>query len=675
LTQNEYDELGQLIRKRVAGTDVIGEASLQKVDYLYNIRGWLTNINHVDKLTPGSDPTDLFAFKISYNEVTNDLAGKIEPLFNGNISETFWKTAMDNIKRNYGYQYDALNRLTGSIYQKNGLETNSYNEFPTYDKNGNITTMYRTGYQDESDQVMPFEIDKLVYGYASNSNKLLSVHDHSHSTNGFKDGNVKDNDYEYDAYGNMILDRNKNIESITYNHLNLPTEIDFGDSGIIYYIYNAIGVKVGKTFTTNYMQQGTVVSKTDYLGGFQYLTPPSGAGGPQFFPTAEGYVKVTDGGKFNYVYNYTDHLGNIRVSYSLNPADGELKILEENHYYPFGLKHSNYNVEIADFDKDETGIFAILKLVERKDYQYKYNGQEWQDELGLNVTAMDYRQYDNALGRFNSIDALSEMQYSHTPYHFGYNNPVFWADPTGLISEEAIAGMWNATADGTNSYWYNSGSGMTSDDLGGGTGGNVDFGTGEFTGFESLGNVNIVRNNRGDSSFIGQLTSHIYSQGKYYDSFRAQNRTKAHDDVQEYFGMLGAIDPFGIIDGFNALGYGLRGQKANAAVAAIAILPFGVLAKGAKLWSKTKKMSSVQNAYGHFKKHGAEFPEFYNAKQYVEGTISFLHNSPSGTLMKVRGGDILKYHPATNTFGVITSEGVPKTMFRPDDGMDYWLKQ
>jgi RHS repeat-associated protein len=371
----------------------------------------------------------------------------------------------------------------------------------------------------------------------------------------------------------MTVDRNKNIESITYNHLNLPTKIDFGSRGIIYYIYNAPGVKIGKQVRAPEIQD-----QTDYLSGFQYKN-----GELQFFPTAEGYVNVTDGGKFNYVYNYTDHLGNIRVSYTLNPADGQLKILEENHYYPFGLKHNNYNVDKVHFEKDETGFFAILKPVDRSDYQYKYNGKEYQDELGLNMTAMDWRQYDNALGRFNGMDALSEMQYSHTPYHFGYNNPVFWADPTGLISEEAIAGMWNATADGTNSYWYNSGSGMTSDDLGGGTGGNVDFGTGEFTGFESLGNVNIVRNNRGDSSFIGQLTSHIYSQGKYYDSFRAQNRTKAHDDVQEYFGMLGAIDPFGIIDGFNALGYGLRGQKANAAVAAIAILPFGDLAKLVKI--------------------------------------------------------------------------------------------
>jgi RHS repeat-associated protein len=147
---------------------------------------------------------------------------------------------------------------------------------------------------------------------------------------------------------------------------------------------------------------------------------------------------VTDGGKFNYVYNYTDHLGNIRVSYSLNPADGELKILEENHYYPFGLKHSNYNVEIADFDKDETGIFAILKPVERKDYQYKYNGKEFQDELGLNLYDYGARNYDAAIGRWMNIDPLAEKMRRHSPYNYAFNNPLRFTDPDGMLPEDKV---------------------------------------------------------------------------------------------------------------------------------------------------------------------------------------------------------------------------------------------
>jgi RHS repeat-associated protein len=68
-------------------------------------------------------------------------------------------------------------------------------------------------------------------------------------------------------------------------------------------------------------------------------------------------------------------------------------------------------------------------------YQYKYNGKEYQDELGLNVTAMDFRQYDSTIGRFTSIDLLSEIFHEHTPYHFTLNNPVYFSDPTGLCPD------------------------------------------------------------------------------------------------------------------------------------------------------------------------------------------------------------------------------------------------
>ena len=67
------------------------------------------------------------------------------------------------------------------------------------------------------------------------------------------------------------------------------------------------------------------------------------------------------------------------------------------------------------------------------EYEYKYNGKELQDELGLNVTAMDYRQYDNALGRFSTLDSMAELKYDTSPYRFGFNNPVVWNDPSGLF--------------------------------------------------------------------------------------------------------------------------------------------------------------------------------------------------------------------------------------------------
>ena len=95
-----------------------------------------------------------------------------------------------------------------------------------------------------------------------------------------------------------------------------------------------------------------------------------------------------------------------------------------------------------------------------------------------------------------------------------------------------------------------------------------------------------------------------------------------------------------------------------------------------KIWSDKKNTTSVENAYGHWQKHGAEFPEYKNAKQYVEAAHKFVTNPPDGTLTKTRpNGDTLYYNPSSNTFGIKMSDGSPRTMFKPDVGMDYWNKQ
>src|SRR5690606_13766408 len=72
-------------------------------------------------------------------------------------------------------------------------------------------------------------------------------------------------DYEYDANGNMIKDRNKGISNITYNHLNLPTQIEFeGKNNKITYLYNSVGQKLKKT-----MVYSDSIKGVDYLDGFQ----------------------------------------------------------------------------------------------------------------------------------------------------------------------------------------------------------------------------------------------------------------------------------------------------------------------------------------------------------------------------------------------------------------------
>jgi RHS repeat-associated protein len=455
---NTYNEWGQLISKNVGGSI----AALQKVDYSYNIKGWLTGINN-DPSNNGilnTSENDLFLFRTNYNTVEDDMNQQVTALYDGNISETFWRSSTDDVLRKYGYQYDNLNRLTNSFYQKPGSNPvfNMYNEKMAYDKNGNIQTMQRNGDFD-SDIYAPIEIDDLSYFYDTDKkNQLMKVTDDSNSPKGFTDDSDGTNDtvddYSYDASGNMTADENKGIIKIDYNHLNLPTKITFVTGDEIKYLYNGAGQKMAKTVTTTV---GDIV--TEYLNGYQYTN-----GVLNFFPHTEGYVNVTHcpecqtefQHRFNYVYNYLDYLGNIRLSYGYDQKDEKIKVIEENHYYPFGLKHTRYNSGIKHYEPDEE-FPEKMKLEqvpagETVVNKYKYNGKEWQDELSLNLYDYGARNYDPAIGRWMNIDPLAEQMRRWSPYNYCFNNPLSFTDPDGMGPEwhrDATTGILTADAGDT----------------------------------------------------------------------------------------------------------------------------------------------------------------------------------------------------------------------------------
>lgn len=417
---NSYNLLGELTTKRVGGINTTTSAlGLQKIDYKYNVRGWLTDINPPGRVNV-SDPEDLFHFNIKYDTVDDVLGYSGTPLFNGNISEIIWSTNTDLVERKYAFKYDELNRLRDAFYQKPNdvLPTpDSYNEIVRYDKNGNIKFLDRTG---TADGVIPaIPIDQLTYDYQAGSNKLVSVTDGTPTSQaGFIDGADQNIEYEYDAYGNMTKDLNKgivgasNTSGITYNHLNLPTKIIFNGNTTtrIDYLYNALGQKVRKIVT-----QGASSTTTDYLDGFQYTVIGTTVT-LDFFPHAEGYVTGTNG----YVFQHKDHLGNVRMSFTDTNNDGTIQateVLEENHYYPFGLKHSGYNGTVNSTN-------PLLK--------YKYNGKEFQNELNLNFYDYGARNYDPAIGRWMNIDPLAETSRRFSPYVYALNNPVYFIDPDGM---------------------------------------------------------------------------------------------------------------------------------------------------------------------------------------------------------------------------------------------------
>ncbi|NER16780.1 DUF6443 domain-containing protein [Spongiivirga citrea] len=388
-----FNSVGSSIKnfKIVNASSQNNGSSLQNVDYTYNVRGWLKDINDVNNIG-----NDLFSFKIDYNTGTN-------ALFNGNIAKTSWRTAnTDNNLKSYDYSYDALNRITSGL-----SNVHHYNlSYVTYDKNGNIQTLKRHGWQNSTNY---WDMDILTYQY-DNGNKLTKVTDAGNGNYGFKDGANQAIEYEYDANGNMTQDLNKGIQAngITYNHLNLPTKVTVnggGNNGTIDYIYDATGVKLEKKVT-----DGGSLTTTAYAGNFIYKN-----GNLEFFSHPEGYIEP-NGNDFTYYYQLKDHLRNNRVNFKYNEATVQVEITEENNYYPFGLKHKGYNsVQVG------------------RDHTYEYNGAEMEEALGLNMMEMEMRQYNPAIARWVVNDPVTH--HSLSPYNAFDNNPVFWADPSGADSQ------------------------------------------------------------------------------------------------------------------------------------------------------------------------------------------------------------------------------------------------
>ena len=367
-----YDDFGRLMTKSLHGS------ATNKLTYTYNLRGWLTEITGA---------------RFTQNMYYNTGVGTAK--YNGSISSMTWKAGNESTVRGYKFTYDGLDRLQNAIYGESAsinANTNRFSEKVTaYDKNGNILALQRYGQTIASAYGL---IDNLKI--TLNGNQLKSVNDaiatmaYNNSFE-FKNGANATTEYMYDANGNLTKDLNKNITDIQYNFLNLPDMVTFSDGSTISYLYSADGVKlrtihkIGSTTTTTYYCNNVV-----YENGVQKL-----------LLTEEGYLSLNDN---KYHYYLKDHQGNNRVVINQNG-----NVEETNHYYPFG------------------GVFASSQNVQ----PYKYNGKELDTKKGLNLYDYGARQYDAAIGRFTTMDPMTEKYYEWSPYTYCKNNPINRIDPDG----------------------------------------------------------------------------------------------------------------------------------------------------------------------------------------------------------------------------------------------------
>ena len=122
-----------------------------------------------------------------------------------------------------------------------------------------------------------------------------------------------------------------------------------------------------------------------------------------------------------YVSNATDNINvyfdNLQVTHIRGP------LVEETHYYPFGLTMAGISSKGLSFGGNEN--------------RHRFNdGTELNSDFGLNFYETKNRLYDPQIGRFWQVDEFSEIAEEWSPFVFGYNNPISLNDPLGLFSEE-----------------------------------------------------------------------------------------------------------------------------------------------------------------------------------------------------------------------------------------------
>ncbi|MEZ4886493.1 MAG: RHS repeat-associated core domain-containing protein [Chitinophagales bacterium] len=272
--------------------------------------------------------------------------------------------------------------------------------------------------------------------------------------------------YSY-SNGNLTGDSGKGMGIDQYNFLEQPQNITT-DDGRIELTYDALGNKLQKRIYAegfnpdngpfNECVAEALMKQQDYLLDYLYRwhypeTKPNSSE-PKFrvhrFYHEEGSIewrRISEGttnAPYETCFQYTirDHLGNGRVYFTKDyDNDGLLDVLQESHYYPFGAQ-----IEGLSKLYDPPGGVPYASngyvyteennptYIEYRQYTHdlkRYNGKEFNRELGLNWYDYGARWYDPVIGRWNAVDPLAEKFYGWSPFNYVLNNPLRLVDPDG----------------------------------------------------------------------------------------------------------------------------------------------------------------------------------------------------------------------------------------------------
>jgi RHS repeat-associated protein len=255
------------------------------------------------------------------------------------------------------------------------------------------------------------------------------------------------------------------ITLICQNHLS------YDAGGSITITYAAAGIKLKKEV------QGPENYTLHYIGGIEYREEAEIE--IESIHHAEGRVTYDENDEAVYEYHLKDHLGNVRMAFADKDGDGdgyiepfnvnpnepnsgddgvdwnltETEILQESHYYPFGMAMDG----------------AWQDIVNGPENNYLYNGKELNSDFDLNWSDYGARYYDAAIGRWNSVDPLAETTPSWNGYNYVENTPINAIDPDGLSCVGCGKNNEDFIGDPSRGFTSNAGGGDNNSSSQGGT--------------------------------------------------------------------------------------------------------------------------------------------------------------------------------------------------------------
>jgi RHS repeat-associated protein len=423
-TLAKIDSVQEALYTYYAGGTVkrLQQASSQGVDYRYNPRDWLRQINHQNlggiyqgqPQDPGRDgfdsglPVDRFGMVFGYENVLYHIGDpqyqNATPRWNGNITWAIY--SMYGVPFNgtilvgNTYSYDKANRITGEnfgYYTTSWLSTPAFDESGySYDANGNILTLQRYGNTGG-------QMDNLTYAYTAGKNRLRHVND-TVSPSAFTtdiDQQVTDN-YAYDDNGSVQKDDQRDIGFVVNDIRNLPVSVWKQSTGQeLRYYYDVEGRRIRKDAgiteyyvnspegNTEAVVKSDITQATHNIWGLDNL----------------GQVKRS-GSSWSRYYYLKDHLGTVKMT-----VDGTGTVVGWDDFYPFGMQMEGRSQAAG------------------ADPRYKYTSKERDAESGIDYFGARY--YDARIGRWLTVDPLAEKYPGWSPCNYAGNNPIVRRDANG----------------------------------------------------------------------------------------------------------------------------------------------------------------------------------------------------------------------------------------------------